>query len=1145
MSRDVITVGSTMRIPLLYRGEYSQWRERFMNYLEEQTDNSIQNGDHLLPVVTQVSLVGTTSNVPPPLKDKSMHMLGSEYGEQDRKALVLYEYETFKTTEGKLLLDTYIRYLQVINDLKKCGYKKDNCELNFKFLNHLQLEWKQYGTMMRQNKNLMDINIDALYNILKQNQGDVNDSIGYKKKVIVVTSDPLALVTEKTKVSKHKEKVVVQSESEGSADEHINDLKKITALLAKAFNQKKYYAKPTNNNLRTSSASSSANKKPEYVKSKEKKEDKKSDEEKRDMNKVNSDSDQEINANMVFMAKIKKVLSDSEESSSSAEETFAEVSYYRPDSESESEYDTSEYYVNSTNYGLFVDSDDDQEIFHDAIEFASENFNENHIVYKTDHDQSEVDHNDSKEKDHLVDKLIEFNQKIVKCQKRIEKTNQQSKDLEDQNKELQDKYDVLKNQLNTFEEKNNEFHEQIKFLITVRFGNTDFVVIAGYGDVVIGSMTIKKVYYVEDLLTGDRSSNLYTIALNEIASNASACLLAKASSSQSWLWHQRLSHLNFATINNLVKNNLVRGLPKMKFKKDHLCSACEQGKIHQNYHKSKMAFASNKPLYLLHMDLCGPLCIESINEKRYVLVVVDDYSRYTWQNGVVERKNRTLVEATRTMLTFANLLLFLWAEAIAAACFTQNRSIIHKHFDKTPYELINKRKPNIKFFYVFGYRCYLLNDYDDVGKLKEKKDIGVFVGYSKESATFSVYNKYTRKIHESVNVNFDEISEMTSKQFSLEPANVETSNNEISSHEEVFQESSESFQEESSSSSLNDDVQQSLKETKDHPLYKIISDPKSSVRTRGQLANSCLFSCLLSSIEPDNVAEALKDADWVSAMQDELDQFARFKVWRLVPQPEGKTIIKTKWIFKNKKDESIARIEAIRLFLAYAAHKDFTVFQMDVNMAFLNGILKKEVNVGQPPGFVIKQYPHHVHALDKALCGLKQAPRAWYDVLSKFLIDSELMVKRSEMSMMEEIKFFLGLQVNQFSNRIFINQSKYTLDILKRFRMENCNTVSTPMVEQAKLQLDLVEKLVDNTDYRSMIGSLMYLTLRSEYIVVSGCCAQVLWMRTQLTDYGFFDDKVPISCDSKSAIAISCNPVQHTRTKHIDVSFIHEISAEA
>nr|GFB18319.1 retrovirus-related Pol polyprotein from transposon TNT 1-94 [Tanacetum cinerariifolium] len=316
---------------------------------------------------------------------------------------------------------------------------------------------------------------------------------------------------------------------------------------------------------------------------------------------------------------------------------------------------------------------------------------------------------------------------------------------------------------------------------------------------------------------------------------------------------------------------------------------------------------------------------------------------------------------------------------------------------------MNKRKPNIKFFRVFGFRCYLLNDYEDVGKLKEKGDIRVFVGYSKESAAFRIYNNRTRKIHESVNVNFDYISEMASKQFSLEPGlsnlnemgkssnlmvsqvsetlkkdledlfkkfydeyfdsskimkssttNVETSNVEISSNEEeAFHESSKSIQEESSSSSLNDDVHQSLEE-----------------------------------------------------------------VAILVPRPEGKTIIKTKWIFKNKKDESsvviqnkarlvevgdtlqegidydetfapAARIEAIRLFLAYAAHKDFTVFQIDVKTMFLNGILKEEVYVGQNLGFVNKQYPDHVYALDKALYSLKQAPRTWYDVLSQFLIESD------------------------------------------------------------------------------------------------------------------------------------------------------------
>nr|GEW04811.1 hypothetical protein [Tanacetum cinerariifolium] len=259
MCRDVITLGSTMRILLLYRGEYSQWRERFMNYLEEQTDgeamiNSIQNGDQPLSVIAQVSLVGNAQNALPTLKDPNneiakdlwdaleRQMRGFEYGEQDRKAAILYEYETFKAIEGEQLLNTYLRYLQVINDLKKCGYKKDNC--------------------------------------------DVNDALGYKKKAVVITSDPLALVDEKTKVSKRKEKVVVSLDFKGSGEDDFSKLKKIIALLAKAFNQRKFYSKPTNNNLRTSSTSQSTNKKQEVIKSDDKKDDKKANDKKRDMSKV-------------------------------------------------------------------------------------------------------------------------------------------------------------------------------------------------------------------------------------------------------------------------------------------------------------------------------------------------------------------------------------------------------------------------------------------------------------------------------------------------------------------------------------------------------------------------------------------------------------------------------------------------------------------------------------------------------------------------------------------------------------------------------------------------------------------------------------------------------------------------------------------
>nr|GEW24239.1 hypothetical protein [Tanacetum cinerariifolium] len=383
MSRDVITVGSTMRILLLYRGEYSQWRERFMNYFKEKTNgeamiNSIQNVNQPLPVIAPVSLAGTAHNAPPTLKDPKFwtaeekktrkidrlvrslliqglmndiysiidinetakdlwdalerQMRGSEYGEQDRKAAILYEYKTFKAIKGEQFLDTYLCYLQVINDLKKCGYKKGKCELNYKFLNNLQPEWKQYG--------------------------DVNDALEYKRKGVVVTSDPLALVLEKTKVSKRKEKVVVSSDSkefvkwDDKKVEKKDDEKKRDMSKVKCYNRKKegHFAKD---------CKKAKVKDYNYYMTKMLLAKKDSDEqvllaEDQAWMESSSDSDQEMNANMVFMAQIEKVLSDSDESSSSTKETIAEVAYYTSESKSESEYETSEYYDNSTNYGLFV-----------------------------------------------------------------------------------------------------------------------------------------------------------------------------------------------------------------------------------------------------------------------------------------------------------------------------------------------------------------------------------------------------------------------------------------------------------------------------------------------------------------------------------------------------------------------------------------------------------------------------------------------------------------------------------------------------------------------------------------------------------------------------------------------------------------------
>ncbi|GJR18385.1 retrovirus-related pol polyprotein from transposon TNT 1-94 [Tanacetum coccineum] len=291
-----------------------------------------------------------------------------------------------------------------------------------------------------------------------------------------------------------------------------------------------------------------------------------------------------------------------------------------------------------------------------------------------------------------------------------------------------------------------------KFLGTVKFGNDQIAPILGYGDLVQGTITIKRVYYVEglnhnlfsvgqfcdadlevafrkstcyirdlkgnDLLTGSRGTDLYSISLQDSTTLNPICLMAKATSSQAWLWHRRLSHLNFDTINLLSKNNIVNGLPKLKFVKDHLCSSCELGKAkRKSFHSKTTPHDSKRRLQRLPHDLCGPMRVESINGKKYVLVIVDDFSRYTWTHSCGQRRNtgrflndfhnlvqrglhmlkrnRTLVEAARTMLSAAKVPLFFWAEAIATTCFTQNRSLVIPRHEKTPYHIINARNPQI------------------------------------------------------------------------------------------------------------------------------------------------------------------------------------------------------------------------------------------------------------------------------------------------------------------------------------------------------------------------------------------------------------------------------------------------------------------
>ncbi|GJW33311.1 retrovirus-related pol polyprotein from transposon TNT 1-94 [Tanacetum coccineum] len=216
---------------------------------------------------------------------------------------------------------------------------------------------------------------------------------------------------------------------------------------------------------------------------------------------------------------------------------------------------------------------------------------------------------------------------------------------------------------------------------------------------------------------GSRGIDLYSITLQDTSNPNLICLMAKATSSQAWLWHSRLSHLNFDTINLLSKYEIVTGLPKLKFVKDHLCSSCELRKAKQDF---------------------------------------------------MLKRNRTLVEAARTMLSAAKVPLFFWAEAIATACFTQNRSLLISRHEKTPYHIINGRKPSVKFFHIFGSLYYIVRDGENLDKMKEKGDACIFVGYSTQSRVYRVYNKRTRVIVKTIYVNFDELPQMASYHISFD-----------------------------------------------------------------------------------------------------------------------------------------------------------------------------------------------------------------------------------------------------------------------------------------------------------------------------------------------------------------------------------------
>nr|GEY42640.1 retrovirus-related Pol polyprotein from transposon TNT 1-94 [Tanacetum cinerariifolium] len=573
------------------------------------------------------------------------------------------------------------------------------------------------------------------------------------------------------------------------------------------------------------------------------------------------------------------------------------------------------------------------------------------------------------------------------------------------------------------------------------------------------------------------------------------------------------------------------------------------------------------------------------------------------------------------MLIYAKASLFLCAEVVATACYTQNISIIRLHNGKIPYEILQNKPPDLSFLHVFGALFYPTNDSENLGKLQPKANIGIFVGYAPTKKAFRIYNRCTKRIIEAIHVDFDELTAMASKHSSLKPALHEMTPATISSglvpnlppstpfvppsrtdwdilFQPLFDElltsppsvdlpapevialivevvalepakstgspslttvdqDAPSPNNASESSSL--DViptfvhtaapisEHVTKLTKDHPLDNIIGELERPVSTRLQLHEQtlfCYYDTFLTLVEPKNYKD------------------------ELVPCPDKVMVITLKWIYKVKLDELggiiknkarlvtygyrqedgidfeesftlVARLDAIRIFLSYAAHMNMIVYKMDAMTTFLNEILHEEVYVSQPDGFVDQDNPNYVYKLKKALYGLKQAPR-----------------------------------------RHLLDHSKYALESLKKYGMESSDPVDTPMVDKSKLDEHPQGKSVNPTHDRGMVETLMYLTTscqdtrrstsgsmqllgkrlvswsskrqksdaisstKAEYITFSGCCAQFLWIRSQLTDYGIGFNKIPMYCDDKSAIALCCNNVQHSQSKHIDIR-LHFLKEQA
>ncbi|GJY94809.1 ribonuclease H-like domain-containing protein, partial [Tanacetum coccineum] len=612
------------------------------------------------------------------------------------------------------------------------------------------------------------------------------------------------------------------------------------------------------------------------------------------------------------------------------------------------------------------------------------------------------------------------------------------------------------------------------------------------------------------LLKVPRKKNMYSVDIKNIVPKESLTyLVAKATLDESMLWHRRLGHVNFKTINKLIKDNLMKGLPIKRFENDQTYVACLKGKQH------KSSSSKDKTSGILKSFITQ---IENLVDKKVKITRCDNgtefknrvmsefcekkgikrefnVGRTPQQNGVAKRRNKTLIEAARTMLANSKLPTTFWAEAVNAACYVRNKALVVKPYNKTPYELFRGRTPSLSFLKPFGCHVTILNTLDHLGKFDGKSNDRFFVGYSLNSKAFRVYNIRTKKVKENLQVRFLEDKpiiigdgpkwlfdiDVLTKSMNYVLVVADTNSNDFVGTKEGI--GAGHFSKEPRSS--QDYILMPL--WKEGPLFDSSSKGSTDVNTVRPNINTASINIGSLNINIVSLTTAPLESTYADFFGDESElDLSNISTTYLVPTTLNTRIHKDhlldheepKKVYINKKDERrimirnkerlvaqgytqeegidydegfapVARIEAIMMFLAYASFKDFVVYQMDVKSAFLYGKIE-EVYVCQPLGFEDLEFPDKVYKVENALYCLHQAPRACQD--------------------------------------------KYVDEILKKFDFSTVKIASTPMETLKPLLKDAKAEDVDVYLYRSMIGSLMYLTTsRHDIIYLKGQPKLGLW----------------------------------------------------